>query len=196
MVNVIYEATQGKSDEEKANRVIEVGGFVSRATLDIVAIAGFDKSFDALENPDNKLFQTYQKIFQPDPGRRIFQYLAFVIPLWILVKIPTQRNKDMKAAVSVIRDSAAALIASKRAKMEKGEANDVDILNVAMKSGEFTDEQLVNQLMTFLAAGHETTASSMQWAVLSLCKHPDIQKRLREAIQESGSRQSMTKMQS
>lgn len=40
----------------------------------------------------------------------------------------------------------------------------------------------VNRLMTFLAAGHETTASSMTWAIYLLCKHPGIQKRLRSEI--------------
>jgi cytochrome P450 len=37
-------------------------------------------------------------------------------------------------------------------------------------------------MMTFLAAGHETTASSMIWAIYLLCVHPEIQTRLREEI--------------
>ena len=36
--------------------------------------------------------------------------------------------------------------------------------------------------MTFLAAGHETTASAMTWAIFLLCKRPDVQKHLREEI--------------
>ena len=40
----------------------------------------------------------------------------------------------------------------------------------------------VHQSMTFLAAGHETTATATSWALLTLCKRPDIQKRLREEI--------------
>ena len=37
-------------------------------------------------------------------------------------------------------------------------------------------------MMTFLAAGHETTATTMAWACLLMCLHPDSQTRLREDI--------------
>ena len=66
-------------------------------------------------------------------------------------------------------------------RFEKG--SNVDILSVAIESGGFSDEDLVNQLMTFLVAGHETTAAALSWAVCMLCKYPDIQARLRNEIQ-------------
>lgn len=36
--------------------------------------------------------------------------------------------------------------------------------------------------MTFLIAGHETTATAMTWAIYLLCKHKDIQDKLRQEI--------------
>ena len=74
------------------------------------------------------------------------------------------------------------LINEKREKLASGKATGKDILSVAIESGGFSDEDLVNQLMTFLAAGHETTASAMSWVSYLLCTHPDVQKRLREEI--------------
>jgi cytochrome P450 len=61
----------------------------------------------------------------------------------------------------------------------------LDILSVALESGGFTDENLIDQLMTFLAAGHETTASAMTWATYLLAKHPEVQARLRAEIREN-----------
>jgi cytochrome P450 len=37
-------------------------------------------------------------------------------------------------------------------------------------------------MITMLVAGHETVAASVQWAVLALCKYPEIQSRLRGEI--------------
>lgn len=37
-------------------------------------------------------------------------------------------------------------------------------------------------MMTFLLAGHETTATAMIWAIYLLCKHKDVQDKLREEI--------------
>jgi cytochrome P450 len=46
----------------------------------------------------------------------------------------------------------------------------------------FTDSELVDQMMTFLAAGHGTTSHALQWAIYAPCKHPEIQDRLRKEV--------------
>jgi cytochrome P450 len=43
-----------------------------------------------------------------------------------------------------------------------------------------TDEELRDELMTLLVAGHETTASSLAWALERLVRHPDKLERVRE----------------
>jgi cytochrome P450 len=49
-----------------------------------------------------------------------------------------------------------------------------------------SDEELRDELMTLLVAGHETTASSLAWAVERLVRHPDALARLREEADEGG----------
>ena len=43
-----------------------------------------------------------------------------------------------------------------------------------------TDDELRDQLVTLLAAGHETTAGSLSWALERLARHPDVLARLRD----------------
>ena len=40
-----------------------------------------------------------------------------------------------------------------------------------------SDAELRDQLMTLVAAGHETTATAMAWAMLELARHPGVQQR-------------------
>jgi cytochrome P450 len=47
-----------------------------------------------------------------------------------------------------------------------------------------TDEELRDELMTLLVAGHETTASSLAWALERLVRHPDKLERLRDGEDE------------
>jgi cytochrome P450 family 135 len=47
-----------------------------------------------------------------------------------------------------------------------------------------SDEELRDELMTLLVAGHETTASSLAWAVERLVRHPDKLDRLRDGEDE------------
>lgn len=45
-------------------------------------------------------------------------------------------------------------------------------------------ETMRDQIMTFLGAGHDTTAASISWTLHILSKHPDIQERLRDEIRQ------------
>jgi cytochrome P450 family 135 len=45
-----------------------------------------------------------------------------------------------------------------------------------------TDEELRDELMTLLVAGHETTASSLAWAVERLVRNPRVLERLRDEV--------------
>ncbi|RKE65484.1 cytochrome P450 [Dietzia kunjamensis] len=50
-----------------------------------------------------------------------------------------------------------------------------------------SDQELRDQLMTLVAAGHETTATAMAWSMLELARHPDAQDRCVAEIAEGGS---------
>src|SRR4051794_1080766 len=47
-----------------------------------------------------------------------------------------------------------------------------------------SDQELRDELMTLLVAGHETTATSLSWALERLVRHPDKLERLREGDDE------------
>lgn len=47
-----------------------------------------------------------------------------------------------------------------------------------------TQEELRAECKTFLLAGHETTATLMQWTILACCNHPDAQEKLCEDIRK------------
>ncbi len=45
-----------------------------------------------------------------------------------------------------------------------------------------TDTQVRDEVLTFLAAGHETTANALGWTFMLLAQHPEIRQRLRDEI--------------
>ncbi|KAJ5669721.1 Cytochrome monooxygenase FUM15 [Penicillium macrosclerotiorum] len=183
MITVIQEDLESRKSPD--DNTIQVRNWASRATLDIIGVAGMDHDFDSLSNPSNKLNQSYQKIFtSPSLLTKLLFLLGMLLGnISVIQKLPTQRNKNLTEGSQVIRDVARQMIQQKKSKMKDPNAmTGVDIISVAIQNGVFDEENLVDQLMTFLGAGHETTASAMQWAVYALSKNPDIQKRLREEI--------------
>lgn len=173
---------------EEKNNVIQMSEWASRATLDIIGVAGMDHDFQSLYDPDNELNRQYRRV-TTDPGgvaRVLFVLSMLTSSPTLLEKAPIQRNRDIHEAAVYIRDVARQMIRQKKEKLESKDPvsteKDVDIVSVALRSGTFTEENLVDQMMTFLGAGHETTSSSLQWAVYVLCQHQDVQTRLREEI--------------
>lgn len=164
---------------------VEIGEWISRATLDIIGLAGMGQDFNSLKDPDTKLNRVYRNVFQPSRTARILGLLQFFIPNSVLRALPLKRNDDVLTASQVARETSRQLIQAKKEKMEKKETLSPDIISVALESGGFTDEKLVDNMMTFLAAGHETTASSFTWAIYLMCQKLEVQTRLREAIHAS-----------
>ncbi|KAK5126888.1 hypothetical protein LTR08_004555 [Meristemomyces frigidus] len=180
---------------------IEVGNWTSRATLDIIGVSGVGQDFNALRDPEAKLNQTYRTIFSPRGTGRL-QLLGVLFPLWLLVRLPMKRNRELNDASGYIKQVCRDLIKQKRQVMAEKERTDFDIVSVALESGGFTDEDLVNQMMTFLVstmqaileesfakttfvgkvAGHETTATAMIWALYFMCRYPEVQSKLRKEV--------------
>jgi len=75
----------------------------------------------------------------------------------------------------------------KRRRVEKGERN--DLLQILLDSyygdtGEpMTDEQVLNETMQLLVAGHETSSNAVSWTMYLLSKHPEVVKKLNAEIE-------------
>lgn len=107
------------------------------------------RDFDSLHNPSNELNQTYRSVFkQGGRAGRLLQVASLFLPFKILANLPLRRNFEITAAAAYIKQVCRDLIAKKREALqsEKGR-QEVDILSVALESGGFSDEDLVNQMM-------------------------------------------------
>jgi cytochrome P450 family 135 len=87
-----------------------------------------------------------------------------------------------------------------RRRVQEDLAERTDILSLLMQARDedgqaMTDGELRDELVTLLLAGHETTATSVAWAVERLVRHPDKLSRLVQEIdaeQEGGGDEYMT----
>ncbi|KAJ8115635.1 hypothetical protein ONZ43_g4623 [Nemania bipapillata] len=142
----------------------------------------------AIRNQDGKyknLEKIYKSVFSQSRQDMILFFLrVWILPGWILPYVPLKRNLELVQAGEALRDICRELIRQKKSDLESEVADktDKDILTVALSYGGFTEDELVEQLLTFLAAGHETTATSLGWSIYALAKNPEMQTSLREEI--------------
>ncbi len=80
-------------------------------------------------------------------------------------------------------------IAERRRAEDVGERDDVLSMLIGARHEDgspMSDEEMRDELLTLLVAGHETTATSLAWAAERLARHPDKLERLRSEVGDGG----------
>ncbi|MRH90543.1 cytochrome P450 [Nocardia sp. SYP-A9097] len=113
-------------------------------------------------------------------------FLGWKYP-WLEGRGPWKRFRDNQNAMNELLYSE---ITQRRAHPDLDQRADVLSRLLAVGSGEnpsdapLSDEELRDQLITLLLAGHETTASALSWACHELAVHPQVQESARRAAHD------------
>lgn len=100
------------------------------------------------------------------------------------LRVPTAANRRFLRARRDLDEVVLRIIAERRRTGHDGG----DLLSMLLDArdpdtGEgMTDRQLRDEVMTFVLAGHETTAVALSWTWYLLGRHPEIEQRLRDEI--------------
>ncbi|MEU5161912.1 cytochrome P450 [Streptomyces sp. NPDC020875] len=107
-------------------------------------------------------------------------YRRMIIPFPLLHALPTVANIRFGQALRRLDDVIARMLAAYRADSTERD----DILTVLLNARDertglgLTDAEIRDELMTVLAAGVETPASGLTWALHLLAENPDVESRL------------------
>jgi cytochrome P450 len=107
-------------------------------------------------------------------------------PLPFLERLPTPRNRRFDAACRSLDGIVRRVIGERRGAPADGRPE--DLLTMLMDArdevtGEgMTDDQLRDELLTILLAGHETTANALAWTLHLLSAHPEVRRRLEAEV--------------
>jgi cytochrome P450 len=119
---------------------------------------------------------------------QVFEYLNYRINhLFALpVGVPTPRNVRFRRALRELDRVVYDIIRAHRARTDSERSDLLSMLMNArdVESGEaMTDRQLRDEVITFIGAGHETTAQALAWTWYLLSRHPEIERRVRAEVQ-------------
>jgi cytochrome P450 len=150
--------------------------------LDIIGKAVFNYEFGALTE-ETPLIKAVYRVLRESEHRSTFPLQYWNIPGAMQV-VP--RQKQFQQDIDAINAELTVLIAE--ALQDKNptdiadfESRNYDLVNdasllrflVDVRGDDVTGEQLRDDLMTMLIAGHETTAAVLTWTMFLLAKHPE-----------------------
>jgi hypothetical protein len=139
--------------QEKPDHVLEIGHFSTQVTLDIIGLAGLGRDIGSLRNSDDELIQSYEEILEPTTEKGVYFLLHLIFPKWLIETLPWKLNERVRVTTSRLKEICTEFVGQKKAKMKFENEESIDILSIMIRSNDFSDENLVDQLLTFLAAG-------------------------------------------
>lgn len=174
-------------------------------TLDIIGIAAADYDFEAIDEggQDKALAQAYRNLladvfFQRSDTDLIVAYILGVVPEFVstaLKRVPTKGFTRIRHLMTVVTDVAQKVLEKQTALYMDGKKGSRDIMSVLVRANlsenlktKLTNQEVIEQLITFFFAGHEPASSTLTWALYELARHPEYQAKLREEIKTTRAR--------
>ena len=126
-------------------------------------ISGFGFDFESVKSEDQPLAATYRHLFEPGPSTRLTILFQYIIPGFKY--LPISANKALDNARTSIQNTALGMIRAKQEQgIDKEGRGERDILGVMIEENRknrelgmgqdvLSEDEMVNQIMTFLAAG-------------------------------------------
>lgn len=115
-----------------------------------------------------------------EPTGYVFAYTMLGLPEWL----PYPGRARAKAATGYLRESIGELVAARRASGERrGDLLDMLLAATDRETGRaMQDVEIVDNLLTFITAGHETTALGLAWTLHLLAEHPEIERQVLDEV--------------
>ncbi|KAK0245097.1 cytochrome P450 [Armillaria nabsnona] len=170
-----------------AGEPIDVSAWMSKISLDIIGAFRYD--FGSLDGRDSELEEAFKYLhtasWQANPSTLEFIVVALIriLPDSVLkvFKLVSTRTAHELASVGETAGKIAREILAAQAKLGHDES-DKDIFNILRQ---MRDDEIESQFVTFILAGHETTAATMSWLLYELAAHPEHQSIIREELKQS-----------
>lgn len=164
-----------------ADSPITVTDDFTRLTLDTIALCSMDFRFNSYYKEGTHPFVAAMSDFLTESGDRARR---LPIPAFFY------RGKDKKffRDIEVMRTTADEILQER--KREKNLDSRKDLLSAMLngvdpKTGQkMTEESILDNLITFLIAGHETTSGMLSFAMYHLLKHPEMYRRAQREVDE------------
>ncbi|PIL29235.1 cytochrome P450 [Ganoderma sinense ZZ0214-1] len=187
---------------------IDVLKDLSKMTLDVIGLAGFNYNFNSLNPHDkpNELGRLFQEAFNVPDKIPILLILRTFFPIFRL--FPDKQLRTIAEARAAMHRIGMQLILEKKAEIARGQAEknsdqeklldgerrdlrSRDLLTLLIKanmaadipeSQRLSDEDVLAQVPTFMVAGHETTSTATTWCLYALTQNPRVQQKLRDEL--------------
>lgn len=139
--------------EDRAEAITDINFWSTKVTLDMIGVAALGRDFNTLEKSDDILVQSYEEILEPTPGMLALFALSSYKLTFLNRFIPGGVEKRFQQVTRLLREICMNFVQEKKSNSANKHGASTDVLAKLIQTNEFADVELVDQLLTFIAAG-------------------------------------------
>ncbi|KAF7288855.1 Cytochrome P450 [Mycena chlorophos] len=156
---------------ETGSANVEALSWLSKATLDVIGLAGFNHDINSLGGAHDELAESFERIFGSGGEFSFIRLLQMLVP-WFR-RLPIDADTSVLDAQAKMKSIGRRLLAEAKREavenrtFETGHGRDLLTLLVKANTSKdipdsqrLSDEDVIAQVPTFLVAGHETTSTA------------------------------------
>ncbi|XP_013401360.1 cholesterol 24-hydroxylase [Lingula anatina] len=162
--------------------MVDMNDMFCRLTLDVIGKVAFDTEIESVHNdtvPFPKAVKTVLEGIEKMFTGMMEEYNIFHYSY----------HQEVRQAVRLLREEGRKFIEKRKMAMSKGEHSPNDILSYIIKASELDPdldiEDMLDLVMVFFLAGHETTGNTLSFALRVIADHPDVMQRLEEEVESA-----------
>lgn len=160
---------------EHGARVLNIDSEMSGLTFDILSATLFSDELDGDAAGFEQALNRYLAM-----GARIDPLDVLAAPAWV----PRLGRAASGGSARFFERRVSALVTARRAAIEAGRAAPDDLLSALLLARDeddgaaLSDREVAANILTFILAGHETTARTLGWTLHLISRTPDVAERL------------------
>lgn len=179
---IMVNYTKNMLDHWEDGGTVDIAQQMAHLTMLIVSKTLFDA--DAVTTAGNTAAAIANAIHDLQAASNQDYTTGFPLPDWI----PTSNNRRRNKANKTFQAAMGQIIAERRATAVHNQVADKgDLLSMLMLTkyedgSVMADKQLLEEVATLFAAGHETTSNALTWTWYLLAQHPEVEAKLLQEI--------------
>ncbi|KAK1219641.1 hypothetical protein PQX77_017631 [Marasmius sp. AFHP31] len=187
-----------RAEIEGGKEVLDTVRYLPNMTLDALGESFFGYEFGAMEGKkSSELCDIIRDLFTDSVASNELQMLRRALyrfsPNWVLQFLELQKTKQDRRFEHWLSASRAVAGTLVKTKMESGDSveKDNDIMSILSRAlytndpeKSLSSEEALSQMATIIFAGHETSASSLNWILYELARHPEYQEKIYQEIKD------------
>lgn len=132
---------------------INVAEFTKLISLDVMGIIALGHDFHGILGQNLQIFEVFQMLFSSNEEKKSHFMWHNCAPPWFMNMFPSKIDSQMEVAYGKLRKRLEQLIPEKLAALKSTTTTDQDILTQLACSGDFSDDEIIPQIVTTLSAG-------------------------------------------